>query len=198
MRGAICDPTSGALGGGGGAALPAGSAQGQILYWNEALGDWAISDAPADGQLFRYNSGTGAVEPVTLQQRLLYTFGVAAVANGQGYLSPNWNPGNAATTNNSLVAGYDTAVFSGFLERVFVRHGNPGGIVADIRYRLEINDVLTGFDLTLSTANTLTSDLVTSVPIAAGDKISWRSDNPGGAVIGCRARINFLLRYALP
>lgn len=191
MRGLICDPTSGALGGGGGAALPAGSAQGQILYWNEALGDWAISAAPADGQLFRYNSGTGAVEPVTPWGQYVHVYSCSAILNGTSFVPSRDGNGNAVTTDSAggyIAAGGERIV------RAVLRHNSP--VAADpLVYTMIVNGVDTAVVLNLSSGAPGPVAASTNITLAANDLVTWRVD---GATAGRVIGLTIQTRLAIP
>jgi hypothetical protein len=108
------------------------------------------------------------------------------------YLSPGRSTSTASTTDVASIP----APRAGTIRNLFVRHHSATGNGNNVVYTIMINGVATGLTVTLATgAIGQASDLVNTVAVAQGDRISLRATkaaNVGGGSLNVQASAEIL------
>jgi hypothetical protein len=181
-----------------GGVLPPGVVPDTFLQWNGVLwvpSSWTLpTEALVAGEVLTA-AGAGAsafAAPPTLPatSQYHYAFGAQQVNTGTGALFPFFST-SAATTAFSAATGA-VAQFTGTLRKLYLTHGSPAG-ASNLVYFVFLNNVITTLTVTLSSAAAgPATNLVNTVAVVAGDKITVRVT---GAVANtlCVPRLQFVL-----
>lgn len=165
--------------------VPAASV-GIVPFW-DGVNRYRYTAAPADGNTWYFNAGTGLWVPRAPRFSGVLGFGAASIANvAVGWLYP-WFDASGGV-NTEATSGSLTAPVAGVISRMWVRHCQPGG-ATNVTYTLVVNTVATALTVTLSSAVALGSNLVTNITVAAGDQLGLSASNGSGALLAIRPTV---------
>lgn len=181
----------------GGFILPPGGEAGAFLESDLTASSWTLPDVALVGDTGKVLTASGAdaaafaaAPALTATAAWHYAFGAQQVNTGTQFLFPFFS--TSAATNPASAAVVAIVQFAGTLKTLYVTHGSPTG-ADNIVYTVMKNGVATTLTVTLNSgAAGPASDLVNTVAVVAGDKLTLRCT---GATVNrqCRPRIQFLL-----
>jgi hypothetical protein len=114
-------------------------------------------------------------------------------AAGSRFIPPGRNNGLAITTDLFQLP----CSRGGTIRNLFVRHNSPGGGLAPVTYVILVNGIATAITVVLATGVVgQASDLVNTVVVVAGDRVSLRADKPVGGIGGGNVDVQAELELA--
>lgn len=135
-------PIVGGGGGGGGGCIQDGDAQGEVAFWDEATQCYVPTTAPADGDIFVYDAGSGLLVPRAPLHSGFWDWGNLSVTSGTSFMAPGVNSSSSPAPNDVVSMPY-FAMFNMIITAFSIRHGSPvaGG---NITYEVDVNGVPSG------------------------------------------------------